>query len=94
MTGSTYLLGNIRQVLAAKSTTDKKNKNRKVNTSESVPDTVQVGDSTYYLNKGETINVQDLQYSAHMARFHYRVGQHDVAMMEKALIDHGANGGI
>ena len=70
------------------------NKNRKVNTSESVPDTVQVGDTTCYLNKGETINVQGHQYSAHMARVHYRVGQHDVAMMEKALVDRGANGGI
>ena len=94
MAGRTSSLGDIRQVLAAKSTPDKKNKNRKVNTSESVPDTVQVGDTTYYLNKGETINVRGHQYSAHMARVHYRVGQHDVAMMEKALVDRGANGGI
>jgi hypothetical protein len=25
---------------------------------------------------------------------HYSVGQHDVASMEKALVDRGANGGI
>ena len=73
MAGRTSSLGDILQVLAAKSAPDKKNKNRKVNTSESVPDTVQVGDTTYYLNKGKTINVQGHQYSAHMARVHYRV---------------------
>jgi hypothetical protein len=94
MAGRTSSLGDIRQVLAAKSTPDKKNKNRKVNASESVPDIVQVGDTTYYLNKGETINVQGHQYSTHMTNVNYRVGQHDVAMMEKALIDRGANGGI
>ena len=94
MAGRTSSLGDIRQVLAAKSTPDKQNKNRKVNASESVPETVQVGDTTYYLNKGETIDVQGRQYSAHMARVNYRVGQHDVAMMEKALVDRGANGGI
>ena len=59
-----------------------------------LPETVQVGDTTYYLNKGEIINVQGRQYSAHMARVNYRVGQHDVAMMEKALVDRGANGAL
>jgi threonine dehydrogenase-like Zn-dependent dehydrogenase len=29
-----------------------------------------------------------------MAKFHYRVGQHDIADMEQALVDCGANGGI
>ena len=59
MAGRTLSVGDIRQVLAANSAPDKNNKNhRKVNASESIPDTVQVGDTTYYLNKGETINVQ------------------------------------
>jgi hypothetical protein len=49
---------------------------------------------TYYLNKGESINIQGRNYSAHMTEFHYRVGQHDVADMEHALVDCGANGGI
>jgi protein required for attachment to host cells len=60
MAGRTSSVGDIRQVLAAaNSAPDKKNKNhRKVNASEYIPDTVQVGDTTYYLNKGETINIQ------------------------------------
>jgi hypothetical protein len=49
---------------------------------------------TYYLNKGETINFQGQNYLAHMASIPYRVSQHDVEVMEKALIDRGANGGI
>jgi hypothetical protein len=48
----------------------------------------------YYLNKGESINIHSHNYLAHMTEFHYRVGQHDVADMEHALVDHGANGGI
>ena len=60
----------------------------------SAPSTVQVGDTTYYLNKGETFIFQGNSYSAHMTRVNYRVGQHDVAVMEKALIDRDANGGI
>ena len=58
------------------------------------PSTVQVGDTTYYLNKGETFTFQGNTYSAHMTQVNYWVGQHDVAVMEKALVDRGANGGI
>ena len=32
--------------------------------------------------------------SAHMALFHYHVGQHSVVQADKALVDRGANGGI
>jgi hypothetical protein len=49
---------------------------------------------TYYLHKGESINFQGHNYMAHMTEFHYQVGQHDVADMEHALVDRGANGGI
>jgi hypothetical protein len=49
---------------------------------------------TYYLNRGETINFQGANYLAHMTCIPYRVSQHDVAVMEKAIIDCGANGGI
>jgi hypothetical protein len=47
---------------------------------------------TYYLNKGESINIHS--YLAHMTEFHYPVGQHDVADIEHALVNRGANGGI
>ena len=94
MAGRTSSAGDIRQVLAANSTPDKKSKGRKANESVSGPSTVQVGDTTYYLNKGETFIFQGNSYSAHMTRVNYRVGQHDVAVMEKALVDRGANGGI
>jgi len=85
--------GDIRQVLAAKRP-HPKGKARKVNESQSTPSTVQVGDSTYYLNKGETITFQGQTYSAHATAIHYRVGQHSVTLKDKALVDRGANGGI
>ncbi|MFA9289401.1 MAG: reverse transcriptase domain-containing protein, partial [Weeksellaceae bacterium] len=94
MAGRTSSAGDIRQVLAANSTPEKKYKSRKANESVSAPSTVQVGDKTYYLNKGETFTFQGNSYSAHMTQVNYRVGQHDVAVMEKALVDRGANGGI
>jgi hypothetical protein len=50
--------GDIRHVLASNQTpTSSKETSRKVNASSSAPSTVQVGDTTYYLNKGETISV-------------------------------------
>jgi hypothetical protein len=49
---------------------------------------------TYYLNKGESINIQGHNYSAHTTEFHYPVGQHDVAGLEHALVDRRANVGI
>jgi hypothetical protein len=96
MAGRTSSSGDIRQVLAAKRAPDKnKNKDRKANESVSVPSTVQFGDTTYYLNKGETFNFQGNHYSAHMTRINYRIGLHDVTdAMDHALIDRGANGGI
>jgi hypothetical protein len=63
------------------------------NESKSAPSTVKIGDTTYYLNKGEKINFQGHQYFAHKTMT-YRISQHDVATMEKALVDRGANGGI
>jgi hypothetical protein len=55
---------------------------------------VQVGDDTYYLNKGETITFQGHQCSTHTTLFHYHIGQHNVVHANKALVDRGANGGI
>jgi hypothetical protein len=49
---------------------------------------------TYYLHKGECIHYQGHQYFLHMTKCHYRIRQHDVADMEYALVDRGANGGI
>ena len=85
--------GDIRQVLAS-NRKPIKNTPRKVNEGNSAPSTITVGDTTYYLNKGESITVNNHQYTAHMTCMHYRVSQHDVSMMEKALIDRGATGGI
>jgi hypothetical protein len=65
-----------------------------VNEEASTPSSVTIHGMTYYLNKGESINIQGHSYLAHMTEFHYRVGQHDVADMEHALVDHGVNGGI
>jgi hypothetical protein len=86
----------VRPGLASNQQPDK-NKNiqkRQANESNSVPSSVTIDGMTYYLNKGESINFQGHNYTANMTEFHYRVGQHDVADMEHALVDHGANGGI
>jgi hypothetical protein len=93
MAGQGSSSGDISQVLATKITSDK-SKNRQANESKLAPSTVQVGDPTYYLNKGETTTFQGHQYSFHMTKVNYRIGQHDVTTMEYALIDSGANGGI
>jgi hypothetical protein len=84
--------GDIRQVLATHRSPGK-NKTRKVNDT-SVPSTFQIGDTTYYLNKRETIAFQEHHYTAHMACIPYHVSQHDVSVLEQALIDRGANGGF
>jgi hypothetical protein len=93
MAGRSSSLGDIRHVLAAKQKSDK-GKKRKVNASKSEPGTLKLGDTTYFVNKGETITFNGQQYSAHVTMLHYSVGQHDVASMEQALVDCGANGGI
>jgi hypothetical protein len=85
--------GDIRQVLAANNAPNT-NKSRKANESNYAPSTFQFGDMMYYLNKGESINFQGQNYLAHMTSIPYHVSQHDIAVMEKALIDCGANGGI
>jgi hypothetical protein len=59
---------------------------RKVNASKSTPSTIQVDDSTYYLYKGESIEVDGNQYFAHSTNINYWIGQHDVAGMEYALV--------
>jgi hypothetical protein len=53
-----------------------------------------LGDTTYYLNKGETITFQGCQYSTHATMIYYRVGLHECTTMDKALVDREANGGI
>jgi hypothetical protein len=100
MVGCSTPVGEICQVLAAK-TTKSHNKNKvganascKVTTSKSTPSTIQVDDTAYYLYKGETIVVDGHQYVAHIAIVHYWITRHNIAAMEHALIDHSANGGI
>jgi Reverse transcriptase (RNA-dependent DNA polymerase) len=85
--------GDIRHVLAAKQSSEK-TQNRKVHEADSTPSIIEIGDTTYYLNKGETITRHGHQYSAHMALFQYHVGKHSVIQADKALVDRGANGGI
>ena len=87
MAGTKSDAGDIRKVLAAKRTPDKST-TRKANEANSVPSSIQVGEYTYYLNKSDT------KYTANMALFHYRVGQHNIVHANKALVDRGANGGI
>jgi hypothetical protein len=93
MVGQQSSSGDICHVLAAKRAPDKQQK-RQVNESTSAPPTLTMNGDTYYLNKGESIHYQGRQYFSHMTKCHYRVGQHDVADMEYALIDRGANGSI
>jgi hypothetical protein len=85
--------GDIRQVLASNHK-PQKNPSQKANEGITVASTVQVGEKTYHLNKSETILFQGHHYTPHMACIPYRVSQHDISIMEKALIDRGANVGI
>jgi hypothetical protein len=80
-------------VLASKQTPDK-SKKRQLNKGNSAPSSVVIDGNTNFLSKGESINFQGHQYTTHLAECHYRVGQHDLAEMEYALVDQGANGGI
>jgi hypothetical protein len=80
-------------VLAFKQTPDK-NKKHQVYEGNSAPSSVVVDCNTYFLNKGEGINFQGHEYTMHPTECHYRLGQHDFAEMEYALVDGGANGGI
>jgi hypothetical protein len=61
--------GDIRNVLAAKRAPNNGN-SHKANEINSTPSIVQVGDTTYFLNKVETIRFQGHQYSAHMKSIH------------------------
>jgi hypothetical protein len=83
--GSEGTIGDIRNFLAAKREPDNKSKSRTANESRSAPSTVKIGNTTYYLNKGETITFQGHQYFAHMT-LTYRISQHDDATMEKELV--------
>ena len=84
--------GDIRHVLAAKQGNSKKGKVVKVNETSTTPDTLTVGDRTYFLNKGETITFQGNQYFTHSTFIKYRIGQHEFSAPDMALIDRGANG--
>jgi hypothetical protein len=57
--------GDIRKVLATKHGPSSKNKTFKMNETLTAPETLTMDDTTYYLNKGETISFQGCQYSAH-----------------------------
>jgi hypothetical protein len=85
--------GDICHVFAAKqSTVGKKGKTLKVNKTSIAPDSLTVGNCTYFLNKGETITFQGRQYFTHSTVIQYCVGQHEATAPDMALIDRGANG--
>ena len=86
--------GDIRQVLAAKQGSSNKRKSVKVNEATTTPEIFTLGDTTYYLNKDETINFQGNQYSAHSTMVRYNVGQHEGFLRDKLLVDRGAIGGV
>jgi hypothetical protein len=99
MAGRSSSAGDICYVMATKTKNPPKGKSgtstsRKVNSSKSAPSTIQVDDNTYYLYKGESIEVDGHQYFAHVTNINYSIGQHDVGTMEYALVDRGANGGV
>jgi hypothetical protein len=87
--------GVIRKVLAAKQgASTSKGKTVKVNETSTAPATFTLGDTTYYINKGETITINGQQYySLHSTMIHYHVGEHAQVVTDKALVDRGANGG-
>jgi hypothetical protein len=93
MAGQKSACGDVRRVLASKQTPGK-NKKLQANENTSTPSSVTIDGLTYYLNKGQTLNFQGNQYTAHMTRCHYRVGKHDFSDLEYALVDRGASGGI
>jgi hypothetical protein len=72
----------------------RKGRSVKVNEASTTPDTLTIADTTYYLNKGETITFQGHQYFTHSTLIQYCVGQHECASRNMALIDRGANGCI
>jgi hypothetical protein len=99
MSGHSSSVGEICKVMATKTKIPQKGKSgtgtsRKVNASKSTPSIIQVDDITYYLYKGESIKVDGNQYFAHLTNIKYWIGQHDVAGIEYALVDCGANGGV
>jgi hypothetical protein len=90
--GCISLAGDIRRVIATKTKIPNKVKSghgasRKVNASKSTPSTIQVDDYTYYLCKGESIEVDGHPYFAHSTNINYWIGQHDVSGMEYARVN-------
>jgi hypothetical protein len=93
MAGRSSSMGDIFHVIAARQKSDK-DKNQKVNASKSEPRTLKLGDTTYFLNKGETITFNGQPHSTHVTMLHDSEVWHDVATMEKSLINFAVNGGI
>jgi hypothetical protein len=76
MAGRRSSAGDIRKVMATKPKIPQKGKRGtgtscKVNASRSTPSTIQMDDSTYYLYKGESIEVDGHHYFAHSTNINY-----------------------
>jgi uncharacterized Zn-binding protein involved in type VI secretion len=85
--------GDIRQVLASQQRPiGRKGNNIKTHETSTTPATLTMGDTTYYLNKGEMVTFQGHQYFTHATIIQYFVSQHTVSTNDLALIDRGANG--
>jgi hypothetical protein len=77
--------GDIRHVLAAKrGNVHKKGSSVKVNEASTNPDTLTVGDRTYFLNKGVTITFQGHQYFTYSTFVQYCIGQHEFTTTDMA----------
>jgi hypothetical protein len=82
--------GDIQKVIASKQLPTGKGRSNKVNEASKAPDTFSLGDTTYYLNKGETITFQGCLFQP-MPPWYTTVL--DSMTMDKVLVDSGANGG-
>jgi hypothetical protein len=69
-------------------------KNRKSSKNQLAPSMVQVGDTTIYLNSGETITLQGHQFPSQIAMVNYRIIQHNASKSYYEIIDRSANRGI
>jgi hypothetical protein len=86
MAGRSSSVGDIRKVMATK--TKIPNTVRLLTSS-----TIQVDNNTYYLYKGESVEIDGYQYFAHSTYINYWICQHDDAYMEYALVDCSTKGG-
>lgn len=83
----------IRHVLAAKHGPGiRKGKTVKAHESATTPDSVTVANTTYNMNKGESVMLNGHHYSTPDTLVRYHICEHEFTSKEMALISRGANG--